>query len=571
MDSKMLKKSVWKAPYMVSIVTLLLTSSVNFVKTAPNGFFDMIILHSNDMHARFLPIDSSMESHQGSHHNSTGGYGGFARVSYVVKQYRRANKNGGVPVMYLDAGDIFMGSRWFNLFHYKVTADFMNILNPDAMCLGNHEFDYGIDTLIPFLNRVKFPVLFANIANYDHPLYRTRSLMPSAIFRVKGHKIGVIGYLTPETKEKAPGCDVEFSLEILAVNQEARALQRHGVNIIIALGHSGFKRDLEIAANCPLVDLVIGGHTHKFLYTGQQPDKEKIEAPYPTVIQQRNGKKVPVVTAFAYTKYLGQLQLRFDYRGNLISWAGKPILLSSSVPQDPEVLALQKEYSEREAFYSGPPIGESKLQLSDLRCRLMECGLGNMLTDSFVIAAKDVNNTHVALITSGAIRSGLRNGTITRIDLEEIIPFRDSLVIVNISGRLLLQALEYSVRKYCEQRFIGTFLQMSGLRVVFSVDKHPGNRVVSVKIRTSESTYEKVDLLKNYNVVITSFMFRQNFGYNMFKRCRSKLLSISTMDAFKNYIEFVQVINPLHVHEGRIKVLNQPPLQPNSPPYHSQN
>lgn len=68
--------------------------------------------------------------------------------------------------------------------------------------------------------------------------------------------------------------------------------------------------DLEIAANCPLIDLVIGGHTHKFLYTGKQPDKEKIEASYPTVIRQRNGKLVPVVTAFGFTKYLGQLKLR---------------------------------------------------------------------------------------------------------------------------------------------------------------------------------------------------------------------------------------------------------------------
>lgn len=112
------------------LITLLLTSLVKFVRSsAGTDYFDLIILHSNDMHARFLPIDSSLESH----HNSTGGFGGFARVSYVVKQYRRNNKNGGTPVLYLDAGDSFVGSRWFNLFNFKVTADFMNILNPDAM------------------------------------------------------------------------------------------------------------------------------------------------------------------------------------------------------------------------------------------------------------------------------------------------------------------------------------------------------------------------------------------------------------------------------------------------------
>lgn len=67
--------------------------------------------------------------------------------------------------------------------------------------------------------------------------------------------------------------------------------------------------DKEIAKKCPLVDVVIGGHTHSFLYSGKQPDEETIVGPYPTVIVQDNGKQVPVVTAYAFTKYLGKLEL----------------------------------------------------------------------------------------------------------------------------------------------------------------------------------------------------------------------------------------------------------------------
>lgn len=96
-------------------------------------------------------------------------------------------------------------------------------------------------------------------------------------------------------------------------SKEAELLKDQGINIIIALGHSGYLRDQEIAAKCSEVDLVIGGHSHSFLYNGSPPDAEHIEGPYPTVVNQTSGKQVPVVQAYAFTKYLGKLhvQVRF--------------------------------------------------------------------------------------------------------------------------------------------------------------------------------------------------------------------------------------------------------------------
>lgn len=96
-------------------------------------------------------------------------------------------------------------------------------------------------------------------------------------------------------------------------SHEAEALKSKGVNIIIALGHSGYEVDMDIAKNCPLVDVVIGGHSNTFLYTGTQPDIEKIDGPYPTVIKQNSGKEVPVVQAYAFTKYLGELELSVSF------------------------------------------------------------------------------------------------------------------------------------------------------------------------------------------------------------------------------------------------------------------
>lgn len=92
-------------------------------------------------------------------------------------------------------------------------------------------------------------------------------------------------------------------------SKEAWLLNKDGVNIIIALGHSGYDVDKQIAKNCPLVDVVIGGHSHSFLYSGQNHHSEKVEGPYPTTVIQESGKEVPVVQAYAFTKYMGELKL----------------------------------------------------------------------------------------------------------------------------------------------------------------------------------------------------------------------------------------------------------------------
>ena len=122
--------------------------------------------------------------------------------------------------------------------------------------------------------------------------------------------------------------------EIESVNKEAKKLKAEGVKIIIALGHSGFTIDQKIAREVPDIDVVVGGHSNTFLFTGSDyPSIEKPVGPYPTIVKQPNGKKVPVVQAYAYSKYLGYLNLTFNSNGDLISYEGKPILLSQDKPQ----------------------------------------------------------------------------------------------------------------------------------------------------------------------------------------------------------------------------------------------
>lgn len=132
--------------------------------------------------------------------------------------------------------------------------------------LGNHEFDEAVDGLIPFIRNLTSPTVTANLLLNKVPeLKEQANLHNSIIINKNGVKIGIVGYLTPETKFLAPKNDVDYEDEIIALKREVKKLKLSGIKILIALGHSGYYKDLEIAENVEDLDLVIGGHSNTFL------------------------------------------------------------------------------------------------------------------------------------------------------------------------------------------------------------------------------------------------------------------------------------------------------------------
>lgn len=110
--------------------------------------------------------------------------------------------------------------------------------------LGNHEFDDGVPGLLPFLENVKFPVLASNLDLTEEPeLAKQKSLVNSVIIKKNDVDIGVIGYLTPDTKVLSASTRVGYFEEVPSVAKEAKRLKEQGVNVLIALGHSGFEMD----------------------------------------------------------------------------------------------------------------------------------------------------------------------------------------------------------------------------------------------------------------------------------------------------------------------------------------
>ena len=203
----------------------------------------------------------------------------------------------------------------YSQFKWKVASLFNNLLNFDAMTLGNHEFDDKIEGLLPFLKNQSCPVIVTNI-NITRAPELEGLILPSTILSVGGQNIGIVGFLTTDTKFVSnPGDTIEIYDEITALRTEIEALKRSNVNIIIAIGHSGYKKEIEIAQQLPDIDVIVGGHSHSFLYTETEskpnPSTNTIIGPYPTLVSHNENHKTLVVHAYAFTKYLGKVKVSF--------------------------------------------------------------------------------------------------------------------------------------------------------------------------------------------------------------------------------------------------------------------
>uniref|UniRef100_A0A8C6TTK4 5'-nucleotidase n=1 Tax=Neogobius melanostomus TaxID=47308 RepID=A0A8C6TTK4_9GOBI len=242
-----------------SLFVLLLPSLLLSLFALVSSGFELSLLHTNDVHARVeetSEVSGACSRSKGKHC-----FGGVARRATAVKRLRVAEPN----VLLLDAGDQFQGSVWFSFYKGAEAAHFMNKLSYDAMAFGNHEFDNGVSGLMkPFLEQVRCPVLSANI-RVDPPLDSTfgTAFRPYVVLRVGEEQVGVVGYTSRETPALSDQVLLSDSGPLLHFEDELSALQRQ----IIALGHSGFTLDQEVARRVRGVDVVIGGHSNTFLYT----------------------------------------------------------------------------------------------------------------------------------------------------------------------------------------------------------------------------------------------------------------------------------------------------------------
>lgn len=188
------------------------------------------------------------------------------------------------------------------------------------------------------------------------------------------------------------------------------------------------------------------------------------------------------------------------------------------------MLALLQKYKPAVYELTESVLGYSKVLLDGGKCRRTECNLGNMIADALIYTrVNQYNGTYwtdaaICFVQGGGIRAPAPVGTITKFDLKSILPFNNTMLLVNISGAGILQALERGVEQYTGDR--GEFLQMSGVRVVYNMKKEPGHRVQSVDVLCANCeipAYSQLDLKKEYRIIISYFLYNGGDGFTLFK------------------------------------------------------
>ncbi|XP_023287861.1 apyrase [Orussus abietinus] len=451
------------------------------------NLFELSVIHLNDFHARFMQTGPSSGTCYEEVKDKC--LGGIARVYTASHRLMKERRN----AIFLNAGDQFQGTLWYTLHRWNVTATFLNMLPHDALTLGNHEFDDKIPGVVPFLKMIDAPVVVANIDATDEPdmkgLYKN-----STVLERGGRKIGVIGAIISSTDTLSSSGKLKFLDEVESINEEAKKLKDRGVDIIVVLDHCGLEIDRIIAKKCPDVDLIVGGHSHTFLYSGTPPLNDVPEDEYPVVVQQETtNRTVLIVQASAFTRYLGNLTVWFDEDGEVDSWEGNPILLDASIEEDPEVLQALEPWRIDVDALANRKIGAIKVPLSN-NCRQAECNAGNFITDAmvdaFVDKAENVSSWTYAAISCMHV-GGLRNsiektsGFITFGDLAAMLPFGDVWNAVELLGSDLLQVIEEGVTdSFSETEFVGKkLLVWSGIKVTYNLSMPAYSRVTEVKVR----------------------------------------------------------------------------------------
>ncbi|KAL4232880.1 5'-nucleotidase [Mactra antiquata] len=541
------------------------------------GEYKLTIIHNNDVHAHFQQVNKYSGECSPESEKKQECFGGEARRNAFIKDAREKYTN----TLVLDAGDRFTGTLWFNQYYGAAAATFVNMENYDAICLGNHEFDRGVDGLVPYLQNLTVPVIDANIDVSKEP--RLPSFNGTLIKEVGGVKIGIIGYITTDTAFiSSGGPTVTFNNVIDTVQKEASKLKAAGVKVIIGLSHAGYGMDKKVASVVDNIDVIVGGHSHTFLYTGKPPSKfsnEEIEGPYPTVVTQASGRKVLVVQAYAWGKYMGFLNVTFDDQLEVSSWSGDPVLLDKSIPRDPATLAIINEMKKPLDKLKAEVVGRTTVRLEGdpNQCRLRECNTGNLLTDAMVEYYIDNRNqtdnswglAAIALLSGGGIRASTEPGNITTGQVLTVQPFGNVVDMIQIRGVHLKQAFEHSVANYDIHDRPGAFFQMSGAHVVYDLSRPSGKRVVSLELRClhcPSPKYIPLDVNDVYNVLMMDFTIKGGDDYTMIRDNIIKHVATGSLDSdvFSTYLKRHNPVFP--DTEGRIKFVDSSETNTASPP-----
>ncbi|SHK12572.1 UDP-sugar diphosphatase [Anaerobranca californiensis DSM 14826] len=473
---------------LFTIILLLVSFTITFIPSqnlyAQNTELYFTILHTNDEHSALIP-SPLVDYHP---HLDNPSLGGFARLASAVKSIREEKAKTKEPVLLVSAGDYIGGSpySWLILDNKAPEISLMIELGYDVITIGNHEYDYGPDILAQYFKLAGYPesqnstaiVATNTLPPSGHPLNDIGIKDVHIKTLENGLKVGFFGLMGVEADEVAPlAKPVEFTDQIEAAKKAVEKLKGAGVDVIIAVNHTGVEEDKFLATQVDGIDIIITGHCHTPLY---QPVKVN---------------NTLIFSTGAYLNYLGKVEVAYNtQRGEVRLRNSSLIPLNHQIGEDPYILSKVAEYT---AYLNSYISNLTEQRFTDIaevvvysdfplnnKPELRESPFGNFITDAMRIISSEVTGERVdfAFQANGVIRGALvpgsmpySKGQITFYDLATLVGLGSGLdgeagypiVSVYLTGEEVRRVLEVGALL---QQLMGDiyFLQMSGLRMVYN-------------------------------------------------------------------------------------------------------
>ncbi len=435
------------------------------------------LLQVNDVY-QFAPVDQ-------------GTRGGLARLLTLKNEIQKGSPH----TLFLLAGDTISPSVESITYKGSQMIDAWNAAGLDYATFGNHEFDFGPDVLRDRMKESRFKWIAANVIDKKtgKPF---GDALPYIIREFDGIKVGIFGLVLPDTMTTSrPGPDVEFLNPCETARKMVSELNAQGVKSVIALTHLSMAEDKEVA-RCADIDVVIGGHEHSLL--------------------ESSSGGAPILKMTSDGRELGQIDLNISKdKGSVESIDWKVIPVTSATKEDPSFASINRKYGALLKELA-QVIGRTTVEL-DARSavnRRQETNLGNFISDAFRAAT----TSEIGFSNGGLIRADeiLRPGPLTKRDVLAILPFKNKVVKLELTGELLRRVLEHGVARSAEDAEPGRFPQVSGIRFTFDASRPAGSRIVEVTVNG-----KPLDEKRKYTLATSDYLgINGGDGYAMLKEAR---------------------------------------------------
>jgi len=522
-----MKRKVGLSTLVVALVlsTLLFAAPVQAAsgaKGVPAKSVDLwlTVLHNSDAESKLVNLGGALSD-----------FGGAARFKTLVDQLKWNATHGtrymgqtGAKraVLMVSSGDNFLAGPEFTASmtkgvpYYDTIA--MDLIGYNAVCIGNHDFDFGPDVLADFISGFKLtkpPFLSANLDFSDEPsleaLVKSGRIAKSTIVNERGEKIGIIGAITPLLPSISSPRMVHVIADVAgAINGEVHKLMAKGVNKIILISHmQALAEDKALIAQLDDVDVVVAGGSDSLLANAGDlliPGEAPAVGPYPlTGTLDMDGVSVPIVTVPGSYAYVGKLVVGFDKAGKVVAFGNDsgPVrvagdALPDAVKPDPVMTKLvTNPVAAALAQYASHQLAVSEVPLDGLKAdvRTKETNEGDLIADSLLWKGAQLAPLYGAPVPDVAIQNsgGIRNnsiipaGPITELDTFSIAPFANFIAVLpNVSRDIFKAALENSVSAIVN--IDGRFPQIAGFKFTYDFALTTGSRVREVELLDAAHT-----------------------------------------------------------------------------------